>query len=114
MITSLVCNDICLTMVFNNNILVTVTESGVDGTTMYDHVIEDKGHKIMVKFSVLDGPRRDQMLPAESESQLSQVKRAAEEVVKIKSARDRLGVSVTYLEGLLTIGDMVTDVRRSR
>ena len=68
----------------------------------------------MVKFGVLDGPRRDQMLPAESESQLSQVKRAAEEVVKIKSARDRLGVSVTYLEGLLTIGDMVTDVRRSR
>ena len=70
MITSPVCNDIYLTTVFNSNILVTVTECGADGTTTYDHVIEDKGHKIMVKFGVLDGPRREQVLPAESESQL--------------------------------------------
>ena len=39
-----------------------------------------------------------------------QIKHAAEEAVKIKSIRDRLGDSVTYLNGLLKIGDVVKDV----
>ena len=90
-----------------------MTERGDDGTTVYDHVIEDKGRKIKIIFNILDGPRREQVLPAEPESQLSRVKRAAEEVVEIKSIRDRLGASVTYLEGLLGIGDVVKDVSRS-
>ena len=42
-----------------------------------------------------------------------QVKHAAEEAVKIKSIRDRLGASVTYLEGLLKVGDVMKDVSRS-
>ena len=111
--TSPVCNGICLKTVFNSNILVSVTERGDDGTTVYDHVIEDKGRKIKIIFNILDGPRREQVLPVEPESQLSRVKRAAEEVVEIKSIRDRLGASVTYLEGLLGIGDVVKDVSRS-
>ena len=41
-----------------------------------------------------------------------QITHAAGEAVKIKSIHDRLGDSVTYLEGLLTIGDMVKDVSR--
>ena len=110
---STVCKDICLTTVFNSNTLVTVTERGADGTTMYSHIFGDKGHKIMVKFNVLDGPRPGQVLPAAPESQLSQVRRAAEEVVKIERARDRLGISVTYLERLSKIGGVVKDVRRS-
>ena len=113
MITRPVCNDIYLTTVFNSNILVTVTERGDDGTTVYDHVFENKGRKIKIIFNILDGPRREQVLPAEPESQLSRVKRAAEEVVEIKSIRDRLGVSVTYLEGLLNIGNLVKDVSHS-
>ena len=40
------------------------------------------------------------------------VKNAAEEAGKIKSIRDRLGDSVTYLEELLKIGDVVKDVSR--
>ena len=112
MATSQVCNDICLTTTFNSNILVTVTEPG-DGTAIYDHVFDDKGRKITVKFNILDGPRPDEVLPTEPESQLSQIKHAAEEVVKIKSACDRLGNSVTYLEGLLEIGDLVKDVSHS-
>ena len=113
MTTRPVCNGICPTMVFNSNMLVTVTERSANGTTVYDHVIEDKGRKIKAIFNILDGPRRKQVLPAEPEPQLSRVKRTAEEVVEIKSIRDHLGVSVTYLEGLLGIGDMVKDVRCS-
>ena len=37
---------------------------------------------------------------------------AAKEAVKVESVRDRLGVSVTFLEGLLKIGDMAKDVSR--
>ena len=37
---------------------------------------------------------------------------AAKEAVKVESVRDRLGVSVTFLKGLLKIGDMVKDVSR--
>ena len=113
MITRPVCIGICLTTVFNSNILVTVTERGDDGMTVYDHVFENKGRKIKIIFNILDGPRCERVLPAVPESQLSQVKRAAEEVVEIKSIRDRLGASVTYLEGLLGIGDVVKDVSRS-
>ena len=99
-------------MAFSSNKFVTATERDADGTTVYDHVFEDKGCKIMVKFNILDsdGPRPEQVLPAEPEPQLSRVKRTAEEVVEIKSIRDRLGVSVTYLEGLLGISDVVKDV----
>ena len=90
-----------------------MTERGDDGMTVYDHVFENKGRKIKIIFNILDGPKCEQVLPAVPESQLSQVKRAAEEVVEIKSIRDRLGASITYLEGLLGIGDVVKDVRRS-
>ena len=41
-----------------------------------------------------------------------QIKHAAKEAVKINNIRDRLGNSVTYLEGLLKIGDVVKDVSR--
>ena len=102
-----------VSMVFNSNMLVTVTERSANGTIVYDHVIEDKGRKIKAIFNILDRPRREQVLPAEPEPQLSRVKRTAEEVVEIKSIRDRLGASVTYLEGLLGIGDVVKDVSRS-
>ena len=106
-ITSPVCNDICLTTVFNSIILVTVTERGSDGTTVYNHVFEDKGCKIIVKFNILDGPS------TELETQLPRVNQAAKEVVEIKSVRDRLGVSIAYLQGLLGISDLAKDVRRS-
>ena len=166
-ITGPVCNDIYLATVFNGNISVTVTERGANGTAVYDHVIEDKGRKIKAIFNILDGPRREQVFPAEPEPQLEslperhpeiqtelgpeceeqsksqsepyfetqteivdalqpklqsepqpdplpgQVKHAAEEAVKIKSIRDRLGASVTYLEGLLKVGDVMKDVSRS-
>ena len=221
MITRPVYNDICLTMVFNSNMLVTVTERSANGTTVYDHVIEDKGRKIIVKFN-LDESRYEPELPAEPESQLESapkqhtetqielgpqrskpqsepqqdalplpeqaermaeesrsgpvhpaeheppsppkghaetqtepgpqceeqskpqpipsseaqpgiddalqskshpetqpdplhepLKYAAEEAEKIESVRDRLGVSITYLEKLLKIGDVAKDVSRS-
>ena len=38
---------------------------------------------------------------------------AAKEADKVKSIRDRLGVSVTFLEGLLKIGNVAKDVSRS-
>ena len=37
---------------------------------------------------------------------------AAKEAVKVESVRDRLGMSVTFLKGLLKIGDMAKDVSR--
>ena len=48
--------------------------------------------------------------PAQPDPLTEQLKRVAKEAKNIKSIRDRLGDSVTYLEGLLTIGDMVKDV----
>ena len=84
-----------------------MTERGADGTTVYNHVFEDKGCKITVNFNILDGPS------IELETQLSRVNQAAKEVVEIKSVRDRLGVSIAYLQGLLGISDLVKDVRRS-
>ena len=107
MITSPVCYDICLTTIFNSIILVTVTGCGADGMTVYNHVFEDKGCKITVKFNILDGPS------TELERQRSQVNQAAKEAEKIESIRDRLGASVAYLEGLLRFGDLVKDVSRS-
>ena len=74
---------------------------------MHDHVFEDKGCKITVKFNILDGPS------TELETQLSRVNQAVKEVVEIKSACDRLGVSVTYLQGLLEIGDVEKDMSHS-
>ena len=82
-------------------------EHDADGTTLYSHVFEDKGCKITVKFNILDGPS------TELERQLSRVNQAVKEVVEIKSACDRLGVSVTYLQGLLEIGDVEKDVSHS-
>ena len=38
---------------------------------------------------------------------------AAKEADKVKSIRDRLGVSVTFLKGLLEIGNVAKDVSRS-
>ena len=42
-----------------------------------------------------------------------QIRHAAKEAVKIESIRDCLGDSVTYLEGLLEIGDVEKDVSHS-
>ena len=92
-------------MVFNSNTLIAVIRRDADGTTW--HAFEDKGCKITVNFNILDGPS------IELETQLSRVNQAAKEVVEIKSVRDRLGASVTYLEGLLRIGDAVKDVSHS-
>ena len=163
-----VCNDICLTMDFDSNTLVTVTKRGADGRTVYNYVFEDKGRKIMVKFDILGRSRYEPALPSEPESQLEspserhnetqtelgleceeqsksqsapsskaqpklegilqhmpqpetqlepnslheELNNAAKEAVKVESVRDRLGVSVTFLEGLLKIGDMAKDVSR--
>ena len=95
-------------MVFNSNTLITVTERDTDGTTW--HVFEDKGRKIKAIFNILDGPRHEQVLPAEPESQLSRVKRAAEEVVEIKSIRDRLGSSVDFMKGIIELSKFVSEV----
>ena len=93
-------------MALNSNTLITVTRRDADGTTW--HVFEDKGCKITVKFNLDEFGSEPQPDPLHEE-----IKHAAEEAVKIKTIRDRLGVSVSYLEGLLNIGDVVKDVSRS-
>ena len=42
-----------------------------------------------------------------------QIKHVAEEAMKIESIRGHLGASVTYLDGLLNIGDVLKDVSHS-
>ena len=91
-------------MVFSSNKFVTATERDADGTTVYDHVFEDKGCKITVNFNILDGPS------IELETQLSRVNQAAKEVVEIKSVRDRLGISIDYLEGVMKLGEFISEV----
>ena len=44
-------------------------EHDADGTTLYGHVFEDKGRKIIVKFN-LDESRCEPELPTEPKSQL--------------------------------------------
>ena len=58
-------------MVFNSNALITVTEREADGTgtTLYDHVFENKGRKITVKLK-LDDSSSEPALPAKPKSQL--------------------------------------------
>ena len=93
-----------------------MTKHDADGTTW--HVFEDKGRKIMVKFD-LDEPRHEPALPEEPETQpdplheqIEQITHVAGEAMKIESIRDRLGASVTYLEELLKMGDVLKDVSR--
>ena len=124
-------------------------------------MLEDKGHKITMKISILDEPRsqptlssrpqrgsqsepypepqpriedapnpqsvpssetqsgiKDALqLKSQSETQpdprYEQIKHGAKEAEEIKSIHDRLGASITYLEGLLEIGDVVKDVSHS-
>ena len=95
-------------MVFNNNTLITVTERGADGTTW--HVFEDKGCKITVKFNLDEFGSEPQ--PDPLHGQIKQIQHVAEEAVEIESIRDRLGVSITYLDGLLNTADVLKDVSR--
>ena len=140
------------------------TECDPDGTLEYV-AFRDKGHRISVKFSLLEGsrpqcglsplpgpvlqpdpqpeippepeiqsklqpkphyephlePQAKTQAASQADSQVEpqpdplteSVKRAVEEVVKVKSVRDRLGDSITYLEGLLSLGDVVKDVSLS-
>ena len=120
-----------------------MTERGPVGMSVFERVLENEGLKITMKFSILGEPgsqptlsprpqRESQSRPypeaqPEIEDPLqpnrqpetqpdpshAQIKHAAEEAVKIKSVRDRLGVSITYLEKLLKIGDVAKDVSRS-
>ena len=50
---------------------------------------------------------------AQPDPRYEQIRHAAKEAVKIESICDRLGDSVTYLEGLLEIGDVEKDVSHS-
>ena len=50
---------------------------------------------------------------AQPDKHYEQIRHDAKEAVKIKSICDRLGDSVTYLEGLLEIGDVEKDVSHS-
>ena len=47
---------------------------------------------------------------AQPDPRYEQIRHAAKEAVKIESIRDHLGDSVTYLEGLLEIGDVKKDI----
>ena len=93
-------------MVINSNTLIIVTKCDADGTTW--HVFEDKGCKITVKFNLDEFGSEPQ--PDPLHGQIKQIQHVAEEAVEIESIRDRLGDSVTYLDGLLKIGDVVKDV----
>ena len=57
-------------------------------------------------------PESEPQPKTQSRSLSPLVNRAAEDVVEMQSIRDRLGDSVTYLDGLLKIGDVVKDVSR--
>ena len=50
---------------------------------------------------------------AQPDPHYEQIRHAAKEAVKIESIHDHLGDSVTYLEGLLEIGDVKKDVSHS-
>lgn len=50
---------------------------------------------------------------AQPDPRYEQIRHAAKEAMKIESIHDRLGDSVTYLEGLLEIGDVEKDVSHS-
>ena len=64
------------------------------------------------QHGIEDAPQPESQPETQPDPSHEQIKHVAEEVVKIKSIRDRLGVSVTYLEGLLKIRDVVKDVSR--
>ena len=57
-------------------------------------------------------PESEPQLETQSRSLSPFVNRAAKDVVEIKSIRDRLGSSLTYLEHFLSLGDIVKDVSR--
>ena len=48
----------------------------------------------------------------QSDSLTELVQHAAKDAVEVKSIRDRLGSSLTYLEHFLSLGDIVKDVSR--
>ena len=86
----------------NNETLIAVSESGPDGTREYNHTLENKWYKITMKFHIQGNPH----LTSLSE----RLKSAEVDAKTIESIRDRLGTSVTYLEGVLAFGDLVKDV----
>ena len=55
---------------------------------------------------------QSQTQPDPLHERVKQVTHAAGEAVEMESIRDRLGASVTYLEELLKIGDVLKDVSR--
>ena len=70
----------------------------------YEHVYEDKKCKVTARCNVLRDPRYDP-LP-------NIVRKVAQDAGKVESLRGRLGISVTYLEGVLSVGYLVKEVRR--
>ena len=69
MITSLVYNDIWLTLIINSDALITVTKCDTDSIALYSYIFKDKGCKITVKFK-LDKPRSKLVFSTKHESQL--------------------------------------------
>ena len=90
------------------------TDSGA--STEQTRTRENEICKITVTFILLpdnaaeDVPNTQQSTGAPPSGILHE---AATDAEQIKSVRDRLGVSIAYLEGLLRISDLAKDMRRS-
>ena len=89
-------------MTINNETLTAIPESEPDGTRKYNHTYENKWGKITMKFDI-QGNAQPTSLP-------ELVKSAEIDARTVESIRDRLGTSVTYLEGVLAFGNLVKDV----
>ena len=89
-------------MTINNETLTAIPESGLDGAREYNHTYENKWCKITMKFDVQGNPQ--------STSLSERLKSAEVDAKTVESIRDRLGTSVTYLEGVLAFGNLVKDV----
>ena len=89
-------------MSINNDILIATPGSGPDGIREYKHEREKKWCKITMKFDVQGNPQ--------STSLSERLKSAEVDAKTVESIRDRLGTSVTYLEGVLAFGNLVKDV----
>ena len=91
------------TICTGNNLPPIGAESSPDGTREHtQNVYKDKRCKITMKFDVQGNPQS---------TPLSERLKSAEVDAKtVESIRDRLGTSVTYLEGVLAFGNLVKDV----
>ena len=72
-----------------------MTERRPDGTTVFERVFEDKGHKITMKFSILDEPKLQLQPKTQPDLLHEEIKHAAKEAEKMKRIRDHLGASIT-------------------